>query len=315
MSEFFYEPIECVEYLGEIEQDVYDITVETNHNFFANDILVHNCDTDSAYVSLKRLVEVKAGNKTPEEKIRFMEKFSQEVLQRVITKATMSLGDYINAFSPEKLQMKLEKACSSSVFVAKKRYALKVHSSEGVVYPKPKIAVTGLEIVRSSTPGVVKEALKQALEIIMEKSDVELRAYINEYKDSFKKYNLMEIAFPRGVNGLQTYSGNPIYAKGCPIHVRAALLYNHYIKKQKLESKYELIKEGDKIRFIYLKMPNIIRENVIGFPDKLPEEFGLNGYIDYDLMFQKALIDPLQNILEVLGWELEEKTSLEDFFG
>lgn len=275
-------------------------------------------DTDSLYVSLKRLLETeqvaKKNLKTVEEKIRFMEKFSSEILQQIITKSITSLGTYLRAYDVKRLQMKLEKACSSSIFVAKKRYALKVHSSEGVVYPKPKISVTGLEIVRSSTPSIVKESLKNALEIIMEKSEIELRNYINDFKKTFNNYSPVEIAFPRGVNGLETYSGNPIYSKGCPIHVRAALLYNHYVKKLNLESKYELITEGSKIKFLYLKMPNNLHENVIGFIDKLPEEFGVSKYVDYDMMFNKTFIEPLQNILDVLGWSLEEKTSLEDFF-
>ena len=122
------------------------------------------------------------------------------------------------------------------------------------------------------------------------------------------------IAFPRGVNGLRQYSGSPIYTKGCPIHVRAALLYNHYIKKMGLDNKYQLITEGSKMKFVYLKLPNPFKENVIGFIDKLPPEFKLDDYVDYTTMFDKSFGEAMQTLIEPLGWSVEERASLEDFF-
>ena len=116
------------------------------------------------------------------------------------------------------------------------------------------------------------------------------------------------------MNGLRQYTGSPIYAKGCPIHVRAALLYNHHLKRLKLDDRYEQIKEGSKIRFVYLKMPNPFHENVIGFPDSLPLEFGLHKYVDYGMMFEKSFIDGMKTLLDPLGWEVEHRTTLEDLF-
>ena len=123
------------------------------------------------------------------------------------------------------------------------------------------------------------------------------------------------MAFPRSVSNITDWHNRKtIYSKGSPIHVRGSLLYNKYLKELKLNKKYELIENGTRIKFSYLKMPNKIKENVVAFPDKLPEEFGLNSYIDYDLQFQKTFIDPLSYILEAIGWSHEEKASLDEFF-
>jgi DNA polymerase elongation subunit (family B) len=81
-----------------------------------------------------------------------------------------------------------------------------------------------------------------------------------------------------------------------------------------LEKRFPTIKEGEKIKFIYLKEPNTIQSDVIAYPNSLPEEFGLHQYIDYDTQFEKAFSTPLQSILEAINWKLEKTDSLEDFF-
>ena len=98
------------------------------------------------------------------------------------------------------------------------------------------------------------------------------------------------------------------------MHIRAALLYNRMVQDLSLTKKYKQIKNGDKIKFIYLRTPNPIKENVIGFVDFLPEEFNLHKYIDYELQFQKTFLDPIEPILDAVGWSSEETNSLEDFF-
>ncbi|MEK9697746.1 MAG: hypothetical protein VW270_18410 [Candidatus Poseidoniales archaeon] len=61
-------------------------------------------------------------------------------------------------------------------------------------------------------------------------------------------------------------------------------------------------------------MPNHIRENVITFPDYLPPELQLHKYVDYDKQFEKTFIEPLNFILNAIGWEAEKQASLEEFF-
>ena len=131
-------------------------------------------------------------------------------------------------------------------------------------------------------------------------------------KTEFLKQPYTSISFPRGCNGLGAYSSSSgIYEKGCPIHVRAALLYNHHLTKIGLQNKYPLIGDGEKIKFVALKMPNPIHENVIGFPTKLPHELNLEKFVDYNMQFEKAFLAPLETILDAIGWEAEEKVHLD----
>jgi DNA polymerase elongation subunit (family B) len=172
----------------------------------------------------------------------------------------------------------------------------------------------GLEMVKSSTPAVIRDKLRDSIEVILQGNEKNLHKYVMEFRKEFDKLPIQEIAFPRGVNGMKQYAGSPIYTKGTPIHVRGALLYNHYTKKMGLDKKYQPIRDGDKIKFVYVQTPNPLQEDIIAFPQELPKEFGLDSYIDYDKMFEKVFLDALQIVIESLGWNTQEQTSLEDFF-
>ena len=140
--------------------------------------------------------------------------------------------------------------------------------------------------------------------------------FIDQCRKDFKKLPPEEIAFPRSVSDIRKYhSSSDIYGKGTPIHARGALLYNHYIKQKKLDSKYSLINNGEKIKFLYLKKPNIIQENVISFIQDFPTELGLDKYVDYDLQFEKSFVEPLKSVLDAIGWNVEKTVNLELFFG
>jgi DNA polymerase elongation subunit (family B) len=271
-------------------------------------------DTDSIYLSLEDLVEKVCAGKTPEEKIVFMDKTCEKVIQPFIDGGYQELATYMNAYD-QKMQMKREVLADKAIWVAKKRYVLNVHNSEGVQYAKPKIKVMGLEMVKSSTPAVVRKKLKDALEIILHQDQRSLQNFVKEFKRDFAQLSVADVAFPRSVSSLKEYAGTPIYKKGTPIQVRGALLFNHYLKLKGLTRKYEPITNGNKIKFVYLKKPNPINENIISFNNVLPKEFGLDDYIDYDLQFEKVFLDALQIVIEPLGWHAEEKASLESFFG
>jgi DNA polymerase elongation subunit (family B) len=271
-------------------------------------------DTDSMYITLDRLVEKTCQGKTNKEIVDFLEKFVFDVLQPMLNKGLSKMVESLGA--PKcMLEFKLECIGTAIIYCAKKRYAFNILYSEGVRYESPKMKVMGMEIVRSSTPSAIKEQLKKGVKIALEKEEADLQAYVAEVHKSFMSLHYTEIAFPRGCNGLRTYSdASNIYKPGCPMHVRASLLYNHYLKKMGLESKYPLIGEGDKIRFIALKKPNPFHEDVIGFPVKIPDEFGLEKYIDYETQFQKAFMAPLNSVLESMKWSSEPQVNLEDFF-
>ena len=275
-------------------------------------------DTDSIYLCLDELVSrtIKETNPSIDTKsvVKFLDKICETKIQSFIDKSYNDLAEYLNVIS-QKMQMKREAIADKGIWTAKKRYILNVYNNEGVEYAKPKLKVMGLEMVKSSTPSSCRKKLKEAIEVIINKDEASVIQFIEEFRKDFKKEDLSEIAFPRGVNGLEKFSDKTnIYGKGCPIHVRGSLLYNNLVKNKKLDKKYPYIKEGEKIKFIFLKEPNMIRSNIIAFPQALPVEFDLHKYIDYDTQFEKSFVEPLKIILDSIGWKAEKVSTLEAFF-
>jgi len=271
-------------------------------------------DTDSCYVSLDPLVRKYYANLPVDRVVDILDKICEEKITEAINKSCAQLADYTNAFE-EKIYFKREAIAERGLWVAKKRYALNVYDNEGVRYKDPKLKVMGLEIVRSSTPAPVRESLKEAVRLCLTADEDTVQRFIEHTRSLFNKMPPEDIAFPRGVNGLVKYTSTAdIYGKGTPMHVRGALLYNHLLKKHGLDKKYESIQEGEKIKFIYLKEPNTIRENCIAFLGKIPNELDINRYVDYNTMFEKSFLDPLQQILDGLGWKTEKTATLEDLF-
>tara|TARA_R110002110_G_scaffold38627_2_gene125804 strand:- start:572 stop:1171 length:600 start_codon:yes stop_codon:yes gene_type:complete len=198
---------------------------------------------------------------------------------------------------------------------------LNVFDSEGVRYTEPKVKIMGIETSRSSTPQVVRDSLKKMIKIVMNGDEKEIQSAVKEFKTKFESMPPEDIAFPRGVSNVKKYmDSTQIYAKGTPIAVKGALIYNYYIKKLKLQRKYKTITDGDKIKFIYLKTPNPMagsygKDHVVSFPSGIPSEFNLTPYIDYDKQLKTSFLDPLSTILKAVGWEYEKKSTLESFFG
>jgi DNA polymerase elongation subunit (family B) len=174
----------------------------------------------------------------------------------------------------------------------------------------------GIEAVKSSTPAPCRKMIKDALKLMMEGTEEDVIGFIDDARAKFRNMKPEEIAFPRTVSDVNKHKAHStIYGKGCPIHVRGALLYNHYIKEKNLTNKYSSINNGEKIKFIYLKKANPIRENVISFISDFPYELGIDKYIDYDLQFDKAFLEPVKVILDAIGWNVEKVVNLELFFG
>jgi len=186
---------------------------------------------------------------------------------------------------------------------------------DNVLLDEPEMKIMGIETTRSSTPQIVREGLTKAIKIIMNGTEFDLRKFVEEFQTSFNSQAPEVVAFPRGCNGLKEYADSSrIYRKSTPIHVRGALLYNHHLKNHKLTKKYELIKDGEKIKYIYLKEPNPIGEDVISFINTLPKELDLHRFIDYTSQFEKSFVEPLKIILDTIDWKIKEEGSLESLF-
>ena len=293
--------------------------IESKINGYMNSLLktdkdyVIASDTDSIYLRLGELVDKFIKDTSDKNKvISFMDKICEEKIQPFIDKSYKELADYVHAYD-QKMQMKREALADKGIWTAKKRYIMHVYNNEGVQYTEPDMKVMGLEMIKSSTPAPVREKMKQALQIMMKGSESDMHTFIDTFRTEFKKLNVEDISFPRGINGLKEYANKTtIYSKGTPIHVRGALLYNKYLEEKGLSKKYPLIQEGEKIKFTYLKTPNIFKENVVSFPGRLPVEFGLQDCIDYNTQFDKTFLEPIKVILDCMDWTTERTNSLFD---
>ncbi len=267
-------------------------------------------DTDSLYVNFGPLVK----KLSPANPVFFLDKICKEHFEPILQKAYEKLFKNMNAHK-NRMVMAREGISDSGIWTAKKRYILNVHNNEGIQYKEPKLKIMGIEAIKSSTPEVVRDKFKKAFNLIISGTEAEAQRFIQDFRNEFKTLNPEQVAFPRRVSNITDWHDHKtIYKKSCPIHVRGSLLFNKYLKYNKLQQQYELITNGSRIKFCYLKLPNPIKENVIAFQDALPKELKLHNYIDYDLQFNKTFIEPLNLILHSIGWSAEEQTTLEDFF-
>lgn len=267
-------------------------------------------DTDSVYVNFGPMVK----KLQPKDPVSFIDKICTEHFEKMLEKSFGDLHNKMNSLDP-RMVMAREVIADRGIWTAKKRYILNVHNNEGVQYTEPKLKIMGIEAIKSSTPEVVREKFKEIFKIIMNGSEAETQEFIRNFRREFSNLDPEEVSFPRSVSSVTDWHDkHSIYKKGTPIHVRGSLMHNHIVKTLDLTKKCELIQNGEKIKFCYLKMPNPIRENVISFPLYLPRELGLHKYIDYKTQFEKTFIEPLTLILDSIDWSVEPKVDLEDLF-
>ena len=270
-------------------------------------------DTDSVYLNFGPVVS-KFGTNDKIEIIRMIDKLCEKNIQPFLDKIYSNLAEEMCSYK-QAMFMKREGISDRGIFVAKKRYITNLWNNEGIQYDKPKLKMMGIEAVRSSTPSSCREAIKNAIQVILNGSEDDAIRFIDSFREKFHSLQFEDVAFPRGVNGLYKYSDREnIYKKATPIHVRGALLYNKLIKEKKLNDRFSEIFDKEKVKFCYLKMPNPIQENVIAVPAVLPKQLGLDKYIDYELQFEKAFLQPIKTILDVIGWQTEKRASISSFF-
>ena len=293
--------------------------IEKKINEYMNNLLktdnvdyVLASDTDSVYITFDKLVE-KFNPKNP---VDFLDTIAKEKIEPFIDASYQELANYLNAYD-QKMQMKREVIADKGVWTAKKRYILNAWDIEGVRYKEPSLKMMGVEAIKSSTPAPCRAKIKEALKIMMSGTEKELNTFIQDFREEFLTLPPEEIAYPRSVNGLSKWTeSHNLFKKGAPIHVKGGILYNHLVKKNKLENYYPNIQEGDKIKFLYLKLPNVYQSSAISFITTLPKQ--LDFQVDYELQFEKSFIEPLNFIIEKIGWLVDRtygtQGTLEDFF-
>ncbi len=290
-------------------------------------------DTDSIYVTFEKLIE-KFEPKSP---VDFLDVVAKEKIEPYINKSYQELANYTNAYA-QKMQMKREVIADKGIWTAKKRYILNAWDVEGVRYKEPQLKMMGIESVKSSTPAPCRQKIKDALKIIMSGDEKELNNFIKKFRDDFMSLPPEEIAYPRSVNGISKYTDNTsghdvainlldmkqqivkynLFKSRSPIHVRGAILYNHLVEKHKLNNKLVYIQEGDKIKFLHMKQPNVYQSSSISFVTELPKGLGLHELVDRELQFTKSFVEPLKFITDKVLWRIDDsygqQGSLESFF-
>lgn len=295
--------------------------IENKLNTYVNNILktendyVIASDTDSIYLNLGPIInKIGAAKGDPFYTISVMDKICNDKVKPYIDQSYNELASYLNAYE-QKMKMKREALASKGIWTGKKHYILKVYNNEGVQYTEPKLKIMGLEVVKSSTPTIIREKMRDVIKLMVNENEDSVQKYIEQFRKEYDSLPAEDISFPRGMNGIDTYrDAVSLYKKGTPIHVKGAILYNDYLKKKGLTKKYPTLKEGDKLKFTYLKLPNPLKNSVISYHDRLPPEFELDQYVDYDIQFEKTFLEPIKTILDCIGWKFEKTSSLDAFF-
>lgn len=308
---------EAVTYSGQyvIKYTEKRINAFLNRLLGTNDVdYVIAVDTDSMYLNLETLVK-RSFPIIPEDKnvvVDFLSKICADdgPFQKELDKIFNHIAEYTNAFQ-QKMYMKRESICDKVVWTGKKRYILNVYDNENVRYAKPKVKISGLEAIKSSTPPACRKKIKEAINIILTGKESDMITLISDFKKEFKTLPIEDISFPKSVNGLDKYkSAMGLYIKGTPVNTKGSLIYNSILLKKNLDKVYPKIQEGDKIKYVYLAQPNPYRSDVIAFPETAPIEFDLPKYIDYTKMFDIAFLGAIKIVLDVIKWKTEKVRSL-----
>ena len=307
--------------------------IEKSLNLYLNKLLktkgedyVIASDTDSVYITFDKLVDTVLKKRTDESEdsyrgraVDFLDTVAKEKVEPFIDRSYQALASYVSAYE-QKMQMAREVIADKGIWTAKKRYILNAWDIEGVRFKDPSLKIMGIEAVKSSTPAPCRDKIKECLKIIMSGTEKDVNNFIQEFREEFMKLPPEDIAFPRSVNGIGSWSDSAnIFKKGTPMHIKGVILYNHFVRQQKLTNKYPLIQEGEKIKFLNMRTPNRMQSNVISFMTKLPKELDIHSHLDYDTQFEKAFIEPLTFIMNQIGWNIDRsygtQMTLEEFFG
>jgi len=281
-------------------------------------------DTDSVFFSAVPLLE----HRYPD----FKEKDDEEVAT-LVDGVAGEMQDYLNKFydvlsdrffniQEHRLEIKKEYVARAGIWIAKKRYAQWIIMEKGV--PRDKLDVKGLDVVRSSFPEAFRELMSTVLTDILKGKDHDyISDVILKFRDGMSKLPPANIAKNSAVKNLTKYTKKVTdslfdFKKGTPAHVKAALAYNDLLQHYKSAYKYAPMRDGDKIKWVYLRN-NPLGLDAVGFTgyDDPPEinEF-IQTYVDSDKIFERELLKKLQDFYNVLNWGevINERRNAEKFF-
>jgi DNA polymerase elongation subunit (family B) len=269
-------------------------------------------DTDSLYVEMGDLVDKVFSDQSDVQKITdFLDTVAKEKFQNVINQACQDLAEYMHC-RENCMDMKREIIGNKAIWTGKKHYIVNVFDDEGVRLAEPKKKIKGLEAVKSSTPSAARQAIKDAIDIILNKDESDLHAFVAEVKDKYKELPFDEIAFNRGISDIDKWDCRSGFKPSTPIHVKAAMFYNRILAEKNIK-KYALIRSGDKIKFVHLNPQNQYFAEVIAFQGILPPEFDLDRYVNRMKQFEKGFLNPLKGITDAIGWTTEFVPTLDQW--
>jgi DNA polymerase elongation subunit (family B) len=286
-------------------------------------------DTDSIYMMAEPLVK----HRYPEYKEFDEKRMAQEV--NTIAEETQSfLNSFYNLlaerffFIPKekhRFEIKKEYISKAGFWVAKKRYAQWMILKNGI--PCDKLDVKGLDVVRSSFPKAFQKFMSTMLkDILMGKDNEYIDDTLLSFKKSLPQLPVNLIAKGGAIKELSKYddgswkNGQTVanFEKGTPAHVKAGIAYNRLLKFFNAPFKHEPIRDGDKVKWVYLKT-NPLGLDTLAFKDyNDPKDIMdfVETYIDRDKIFEAELENKLDDFYNALGWEkatTETKTAKKFF--
>ena len=289
-----------------------NINAEFNKSHTGNFIIYG--DTDSVYFSIKPFVEdYKAEHPQADinELVDFALEFNNTNVNKIIDDTINEFATELNAYDASTIGAKAEICADTGIFIAKKRYVLRVREDEGTRFAldHPKIKTVGIEIARSSTPSWIRSKLKEAIPILLDKSFADVRTWFLKTKEEYMSQPVETLA----ISGAVTSLDYNIKDSSIPIGSRSVLVYNKFVEDNNLTNKYPLIPPGEKSKRLYLKTPNKFNSDTIAFTNpSFIKEF--KDYIDYDKNFEKTFISPLSIMTTPLKYDITLKTdTLEDW--
>jgi len=277
-------------------------------------------DTDSLIYSVSSIVEKFVPKDASKEKVtEFLDRFHKSKIAVPLQNKIIEIQYRMNA-KEHSIRFVRDVISDVTILVAKKKYIMSVMDAEGVRYAKPDLKLMGIESVKTSTPQFCRDKIETAIENILYKTNDDLISYLDKTKSEFMKLPVEDISSPRGINDIDKYTADSIvvdsfgddedeesitYKTRTPMHVKASIFHNKLLMEYDLTKWYQPIENGDKIKFTYLKSPNPIGNNAIAFDGKLPEEFKLHKYVDYEMQYEKTFLNAIKGITSVIGWTTE----------